>query len=382
VERDPALGPALEMRNPANGLGIAEMNSARFSGFLGPGAFRLFLASVIILHHSFPLRIGTSAMYVFFILSGYWITKMWQGRYIKTRHSYLTFLVSRWWRLAPVFFLCIVLGFWSGVFVQDQDVLSLGIDPAWWLRQIPIAGSTGPIKALPPSWSVDVEMQFYLVAPLVIYFVAKIPAKVRWPIVAILLVLPSVLLWQGFEIDKTPYFVVFGGFVVAGVVLALTNWVARNATIVTGFAFLLVGTAALLVFPETRTGVWSEGKWDVDVSPIFSVWWIVGAILILPFISRNVRVQSSRLDRFLGDLVYPLYLFHWVPRELYYYFCENNHNVFARVLALLANFALAFAGAILILILIDQPLGRLRTKWLSSQKLKAEPQASRASVSV
>jgi peptidoglycan/LPS O-acetylase OafA/YrhL len=358
------------------------MNPVRSSGFLGPGAFRLLLASVIILHHSFPLRVGTSAMYVFFILSGYWITKMWQSRYSKTRHSYLTFLMSRWWRLAPVFFVCIVLGFWSGVLVHDKDVLSLGPDSAWWLRQIPIAGSTGPIKALPPSWSVDVEMQFYLVAPLAIYFVSKTPAKLRWPIVAMLLLIPTALFWQGFEIDKTPYLPVFSGFVVAGIVLALSGWVARNSTVVTGVAILLLGTAVLFAFPETRTGVWSEGRWDIDVSPIISVWWIVGVILILPFISRNVSVQSSRLDRFLGDLVYPLYLFHWIPREWYYYFCQDSHNVVVRILALLANFALAFAGGILLLILVDLPLGRLRTKWVNSRLLKMEAQTSRASVSV
>lgn len=358
------------------------MNLGRSSGFLGPGGFRLILASVIILHHSFPLRLGYSPMCIFFILSGFWITKMWQGRYRKTCNSYLTFVVSRWWRLAPVFFLCIVLGFWSGVLTHDREVLSLSTDPAWWLRQIPIAASTGPIKVLPPSWSLDIEMQFYLLAPVAIYLVSKIPAKMRWPLVAILLLLPSILLWQGFDIEVPPYLAVFSGFFVAGIVLALSNWIARSSTIVTGVAIFLVGTALLAAWPETRTGIWYEGKWDVDVSPISSVWWVLGAILILPFVSRNVRVQSSRVDRFLGDLVYPLYLFHWMPREWYYYFCDDSHNVFVRILALLANFVLAFAGAILILILIDLPLGRLREKWLSSRPLKMEAQRSRASVSV
>jgi peptidoglycan/LPS O-acetylase OafA/YrhL len=358
------------------------MNLVRSSGFLGPGGFRLFLALVVVVHHSFAFRAGPWAVYVFFILSGYWITQMWHNRYVQTRNSYFTFLVSRWWRLAPVFFLCIVLGFWSGALTHDNAVLSLSTDPAWWLRQIPIAASTGPIKALPPSWSLDIDMQFYLLAPVAIYLVSKISAKVRWPLVAILLLLPSILLWQGFDIASPPYLAVFSGFVVAGIVLALSNWVARSSTIVTGVVIFLVGSALLVAWPETRTGIWYEGKWDVDVSPITSVWWVLGAILILPFVSRNVRVQSSRVDRFLGDLVYPLYLFHWVPREWYYYVCENSHNVFVRILALLANFVLAFAGAILILILIDLPLGRLRTKWVSSRPLKMEAPSSRASVSV
>jgi peptidoglycan/LPS O-acetylase OafA/YrhL len=358
------------------------MNLVRSSGFLGPGGFRLILASVVVVHHSFAFRAGPWAVYVFFILSGYWITQMWHNRYVQTRNSYFTFLVSRWWRIAPVFFVCMVLGFWSGVLTHDSAVLSLSTDPVWWLRQIPIAASTGPIKALPPSWSLDIDMQFYLLAPMAIYLVSKLSAKVRWPLVAILLLLPSILLWQGIDIAAPPYLAVFSGFIVAGIILALSNWVARSSTIVTGVVIFLVGSALLVALPETRTAIWYEGKWDVDVSPITSVWWVLGAILILPFVSRNVRVKSSRVDRFLGDLVYPLYLFHWIPREWYYYACENSHSVFVRILALLANFGLAFAGAILILILIDLPLGRLRTKWVNSRQLKMEAQTSRASVSV
>ena len=219
-------------------------------------------------------------------------------------------------------------------------------------------------------------MQFYLLAPLAIYLVSKIPEKVRWLTVAILLVPLSVLLWQGFDTDELPYFAVYSGFFVAGILLALCRWIARNSTIVTGAVIFLVVSAVLVALPETRTGIWYQGKWDVEISPMASIWWVLGAILILPFVSRNVRVQSSRLDRFLGDLVYPLYLFHWMPREWYYHFCETSHTVFVRVLALFADFGFAFAGAILILILIDLPLGRLRTKWVTSRQLKSEAQRS------
>jgi peptidoglycan/LPS O-acetylase OafA/YrhL len=356
------------------------MNVVRSSGFLGPGGFRLFLASVVVVHHSFPFRAGSWAVYVFFILSGYWITQMWHSRYVQTRNSYFTFLVSRWWRLAPAFFLCIVLGFWSGALTHDSAVLSLSTDPAWWLRQIPIAASTGPIKALPPSWSVDVEMQFYLLAPLAIYLVSKISAKVRWPLVVILLLLPSILLWQGFDIATPPYLAVFSGFFIAGIVLALSNWVARSSTIVTGVVIFLVGTALLVAWPETRTGLWYEGKWDVDVSPITSVWWVLGAILVVPFVSRNVRVRSSRLDRFLGNLAYPLYLFHWIAREWYYHFCETDSHGFIRIVLLSANVLFAFIGATLILVFVGQPLDRLRTKWVRSRERRPEAQASTPSV--
>ncbi len=111
-----------------------------------------------------------------------------------------------------------------------------------------------------------------------------------------------------------------------------------------------------------------------------SVWWVLGAILVVPFVSRNVRVRSSRLDRFLGNLAYPLYLFHWIPREWYYHFGETDSHGFIRIVLLLANVLFAFIGATLILVFVGQPLDRLRTKWVRSRERSLEAQVSTPSV--
>jgi peptidoglycan/LPS O-acetylase OafA/YrhL len=349
--------------------------------FNGPGAFRLFLASVVVVHHSFPFRAGSWAVYVFFILSGYWITKMWHGRYSRTRNSYLTFLVSRWWRLAPVFFVCTILGICSALLLRDRLALTLLVDPTWWLRQIPIAGSAMSAQILPPSWSLDAEMQFYLVAPLSIFLISRAPEKARWPIVAMLVLLLSSFVWLGCPVEA-PFFPLFAGFFIAGIVLASGNWIARNSTILAGIAALLIGIAVLFVFPETRSSVWREGSANAAPTNLGAVWWVLGAILVVPFVSKNVRVRSSRFDRFLGNLAYPLYLFHWIPREWYYHLSETGSHGWSQIVYLLANFASAFIGAIAILVLIDQPLDRLRTRWVTSreQRLKAGESGESAAI--
>jgi peptidoglycan/LPS O-acetylase OafA/YrhL len=94
--------------------------------------------------------------------------------------------------------------------------------------------------------------------------------------------------------------------------------------------------------------------------------------IVVPFVSRNVHVASSTLDKLLGNLAYPLYLFHWIPRERYYRLCENNSSSLARAGLLMANFTVVIGGATLIWLVLGQPMDRLRAKWVASRRLRAE----------
>lgn len=138
---------------------------------------------------------------------------------------------------------------------------------------------------------------------------------------------------------------------------------------------LVGGIFLLLLFPPTRNGIWFEGKLGTSAAFWVSSWWIVAVVLTLPLVSRNIRTRSSAFDRFLGNLAYPLYLFHWIPREWYYHLYETTSSSFIRVLLLGANFILAFVGATLILVLIDQPLDRLRAKWVASRLISSNVDA-------
>src|SRR5688572_29757476 len=76
--------------------------AARVAWPLDPGAFRLFLAMLVFVHHFSGLGLGTYAVLVFFVLSGFWLERMWGERYKATQRPYLTYMISRIWRLAPV----------------------------------------------------------------------------------------------------------------------------------------------------------------------------------------------------------------------------------------------------------------------------------------
>jgi peptidoglycan/LPS O-acetylase OafA/YrhL len=334
---------------------------------LGSGLFRLFLASLVVLHHSSPLRLGAWSVYAFFILSGYWISRLWSQRYVRTHNPLLTFMVSRWWRLAPVFLLCTGLSVGSSFLLNGSSALRLAGNLVWWFRQLLIAGANGAGTDLPPTWSLDVEMQFYLFAPLLITLFGRTRSFLRWLMTALACGWFGLFLFRGgnFQLAHLSLFV---GFFLIGVGLQMDQWKpSRTMAILSLLTFFGI-TLILAVFPPTQRGVWRAGL-DIAQLPFgVSLWWIIGAGVIVPFLAWNVTQESPRFDRFLGNLAYPLYLFHWIPREWYYHFSLRSDSMLKQCTFLAINFLVAVAGAVIILILVDQPSERLREAWVASRK--------------
>jgi peptidoglycan/LPS O-acetylase OafA/YrhL len=334
---------------------------------IGSGLFRLFLAFAVVLHHCTPLRLGAWAVYVFFILSGYWISRLWSLRYLLTSSPILTFMVSRWWRLVPVFLLCTVLSVVFGFLLNGSRPLNLASNPSWWLRQLLIAGSNGAGTDLPPSWSLDVEMQFYLFAPLLITLFGRIGSFFRWLTAAAGCGWFALFLFRGgnFQLAHLSLFV---GFFLLGVALQMSQWKPSHATAAGSLLIFFGISMVLAISPDTRRGVWRAGLEIASIPFAVSAWWIIGAIAVIPFLAWNVSQKSSRFDRFLGDLAYPLYLFHWIPRDWYYHFSLRSDPLWRQCALLAMNLLAAGAGAIIIHVLVDRPSERFREAWVASRK--------------
>jgi peptidoglycan/LPS O-acetylase OafA/YrhL len=297
---------------------------------------------------------------------------MWQTHYCRTQVSYLTFLVSRWWRLLPVFLVCTCLGVGSAYLLHSTAELTCASNFGWWLRQIFIVGSSDAGRVLPPTWSLDVEMQFYLIAPILIWIFAKFDVVWRWAIVLALTGILACLMATG-TYPESARFGLFSGFFLAGLALAMQEWRPSNKLVCTGLVLFCAGIFVLIAMPQTRGGIWIEGKvaqlgtgrMAMEIAP---VWWVLAGVLVIPFLARSLTIRSSRFDRILGDLAYPLYLFHWIPREWYYHFCDSNPSASIRLMLLVLNFVVTLAGAILILWFIDRPMEQARRAWVASRE--------------
>lgn len=164
---------------------VSDSRGMRMAMILGPGMFRLGLALLVLVHHSTRLGLGAAAVYVFFCLSGYWMHAVWEGRYSKLPHGYLTFVFARYIRLLPLFWLCGLLAFGVELFLGK-------VNPAGWLSQthswiewLHLVGPNVLIlgynwqehMALVPAWSLDIEMQFYLLLPLLAWLVRSVGGR-------------------------------------------------------------------------------------------------------------------------------------------------------------------------------------------------------------
>jgi peptidoglycan/LPS O-acetylase OafA/YrhL len=339
-----------------------------------PGVFRILFAGLVVLHHSSPVRLGGWAVLVFFVLSGYWISKMWDEKYLQCRQPALTFMVSRWWRLFPVMAACIVL-----YFVYAGSTAGYSVE--WALRQLPIIGSTWKGTPLPPQWSLDVEMQFYLA--FVIVAIAGMASGVKWlssgalwfALGAVGVGYASWYLVRGGSIE-VPFLAPWAGLFCLGIGLHKSGWLPSRRLAVWLAALFAVGTVLIILWPETRSALWtpgSEAALRKESGTHFvmnwpNLWLLAGILMFVPYLALNVRQPSPRWDRELGNWAYPVYMFHWIPRDWYYAHVDWARPVWFNASLLVVNIAIAFIGGWIIYAFFDKPIDRLRSRWVTGRR--------------
>lgn len=135
---------------------------------------------------------GVQAVCIFIIISGFVITHL----LIEKRENYLPYISRRFLRIYPIYFVCLCLGIGAtflhvqafadppaGVIVPQPDLFALELgslnngDFAWQLAAHltllhgAISNHILPASSymfLGPAWSLSLEWQFYLVAPLIL----------------------------------------------------------------------------------------------------------------------------------------------------------------------------------------------------------------------
>jgi peptidoglycan/LPS O-acetylase OafA/YrhL len=310
---------------------------------LPPGAFRLLLAAAVMAAHLSRLDVGRLAVLLFFFLSGYWVAKIWREKF--DARDLPRFYASRYFRIMPLYLIVLVaVALLTGAGLRAQNLLLFGVATA---RHDPLG----------IAWSLDIEMQFYVLLPLLVLLAVKLP-RALLALMTLMVAVAGWIAYDRYEISTVAqYLPVFA----LGVMTHVADWKPSLKAAHRSLASFAVWTAVFAIVPATRPFL--DGRIDGPINQdIFSFFWLAP---LLPYVAHSLTLRSSRLDRRLGDLSYPLYLVHWP-------LIAAAKAQFGESLATKAGVALvALAVALALYGLVDRPIDALRVRLFEPKRPQA-----------
>lgn len=320
-----------------------------------PGMFRLLLASAVVFYHLSRFSIGSAAVYIFFVLSGYWIYVMWVNRYSKADRPLLVYLISRAWRLIPAFALISAIALLLG----GRSVIAASANLHAVLSQLFILGyDTLAYKPIVPAWSLDIEMQFYLLAPALVWIVSRtkgIGVLVLFSIISI-----CSYFWLGGAVFS--YLVFF----TLGMNCAATGW-TPSKKLVTTFSGVALAIIVLLMLSPVKSIVLvgaHPGPYSI-YNPQLN---ILVAIAFIPFALFTTKQKGSQFDGMFADLSYILYLLHWPVLQFIQRSGWIKSNVSSALTVVITSYLLSF----LLWKYYDKPINGLRAQWVKRRIRQAD----------
>lgn len=331
---------------------------ASFYDRAGPGFFRLFLALTVVCYHitSFVF-IGKFAVYAFFILSGFWVSKMFQEKYMLQENPVRTYLVSRFLRIYPLYLFLLLLAL-PVLYYEDAGFFQLESIRDYilfWLTNLGLFGQYLYGKSiLVPAWSLDLEVQFYVLLPLLFYVLKQKKHFIYLFIVSSV----AALLIYWFEVpvlNRTVLY--FLPFFLLGILMYLFDWKFSKSVVRWSWMITLGIVLLHYVFPNHTV----QAK-----NSMYNEWLNCGlAVLLVPFIAHNVKQKSDALDQTLGGLSYTVYLFHWVLIWSYGNFVKDMPTLHKLMYAPI-YLALVMFGSTLIYVYVEPFFVKCRANFLRS----------------
>lgn len=335
---------------------------------MNPGAFRFLLATIVVASHFTSANIGVASVYLFFALSGYWVSEMWSKKYSETRSPYATYIVSRVARIAPVFLICSMLALFLilkapsivAPAIPFDSIEPNGIIPSFIL----LGYSTLHAGPLGPAWSLDLEMQFYIIAPMLIALFARRPMLTALAVIGVALV--SAATWRARSLGcALPFFL-------AGIACARMPALRPSPALAKASATVFCLALGLFaIVPALRPAMFN-GVHPGPMSAFNPALNVLLGTLALPFALHTVSRRGGRFDRLMSDWSYSLYLFHWIPLVFLQHYLPgiNQQGHLARGLLTLPVLAATYAISLAITEWLDRPLNSLRAEFVRRRGLK------------
>lgn len=307
------------------------------------GVFRFILAVNVVIYHVLGIpSIGPYAVYSFFVLSGFLMTMIMQETYGYSLKGFKRYAINRFLRLYPVYWALLVIiaaiilivgKDFSLVFHQAMQIpTSLG---SWMANLFMIYPNFEPvlypIRLAPATWALTIELAFYVAIGLGLSKSKQLTTI--WFLFSLLWVL-----WTNFSTKD--WGIGYGDIIVASLPFSLGALVYHYKSIVNSIInkvglgpILTMFTLNILIVVISYYVVgdkfWFFNAFGTWVNLIFS-----GLVTIL-LLEHGRSFLSKKIDRFLGDLSYPIYIFHWSGASLASWLIASNHKGWIFILGLI-----------------------------------------------
>lgn len=338
---------------------------------------RFVLASYVVFFHIgnyyFP-NTGPFAVFGFYTLSGYLITKVLNEVYYKKKHAARDFFTNRFWRLYPPYFAAMALGLLLAVYAPSEasywnEAVRMPEDGSTheWLWLIPNVSIVGlhfglpfssPIRFSPPSWTTAIEIYFYIF----LFFAgakSDLFAK-RWCVASIALIIAMALMREilagtmpsnWLTTEKLFYSNILG----VSMCFALGSWAYHQSITVLKSPNQLIGKLAFLAAVAMPLIPWRYMIGD-DL-PVMLLHYLESAFVAL-FLLHAANREFPFQTRHFADLSYPLFLGHWqvaiLLSALGLPLVKNDFK------AVLAVYVASILFAVIVNLFIENPLKKVR----------------------
>jgi peptidoglycan/LPS O-acetylase OafA/YrhL len=317
-----------------------------------------------------PFSYGWLGVPFFFVLSGFLITGiLLDNRESGTASYFITFYTRRCLRIFPLYYLYIaVVALWCAWFGAKYEGWSYFI---FYLQNYFLGANNlalPPGMALGHTWSLAVEEQFYMLWPLVVFFVSKQQLKA----LAIILIAVSVIsrYWIAHNISYVSFAPLTSNFdtLCLGSLLALAYRESEEKLINLSYSVLFAGVAVtvLAYFLPGASMNGSDSAFMLGLALFFAG--IIGLTA-----AGRLPVPEWKTLSYIGRISYGLYIWHAftymaISAALYNHWMPDYGAPVMDGIRLLLTFAIAAAS----FHLFELPILKLKDRFTYRASQKAD----------
>lgn len=264
---------------------------------------------------------GFAGVDVFFVISGYLITRILMQDIQDNRFSLVTFYTRRARRILPALFVMILACFVAGWFMLPPNTFEILAKSAiaalffvsniwFWRSSGDYFGTSAEFNPLLHTWSLAVEEQFYLVFPLLLWALVRQPRHIWILVIATASLMSFALsLWATTAEPVASFYLAptrawelgLGVLLALGAFPVLRHQAAVSTVATTGLVLII----ASFVFLTESASFPGMGALAPCLGATFVIWaGLHGQSPVFRLLSRPPMI-------WIGLLSYSLYLWHW-----------------------------------------------------------------------